>query len=276
MLYLGEVNSLRVLRETAYGMFLGQAGDQDVLLPNNYVPEGLKVDDVIDVFLYTDSEDRLVATTLIPKIYLHEIAVLEVKDVTDFGAFLDWGLDKDLFLPFREQKRRVEVGDQVTVCLLLDDRTDRLFATANIKECLEKEIRVKEGEEVDLQVDRKTELGYQVIINGMYEGLIFSNKVFQPLHKGDRLKGFIDEIREDGKITVCLQKQGYAHVVDSQDIVLRKLKENNGVLYLTDKSDPKEIAKELLISKGVFKKCLGALYKQRKIQIEDDRIILLP
>lgn len=276
MLYLGKVNSLRAFRKTAHGMFLGKVeGDQDVLLPKKYVPDDLEVDDLIDVFLYTDSEDRIIATTLTPKISLQEIAVLEVKDVMDFGAFLDWGLDKDLFLPLSEQKKKIAVGDKVTVCLLLDDRTDRLFATAKVKGCIEKKITVKEGEEVELQVERKTEIGYQVIINSIHEGLIFLSKVFQPLRKGDRLKGFIESIRADGKITVCLQKQGYAHVVDSQDSVLKKLKKNNGILYLTDKSDPKEIAKELSISKKVFKKCIGALYKQKKIKIEDDRIVLL-
>jgi len=276
MFYLGKVNSLCALRKTAYGMFLGKVGsDQEVLLPKRYVPEDLEVDDLIDVFLYTDSEDRLVATTLVPKIYLHEIAVLEVKDVISFGAFLDWGLDKDLFLPLSEQKKKIAIGDKVTVCLLLDARTDRLFATAKVKGCIEKQITVKEGELVELQVERKTEIGYQVIINNIYEGLIFFSKVFQPLHKGDRLQGFIESIREDGKITVCLQKQGYAHVEDSQHIVLKKLKENNGILYLTDKSDPEEISKQLLISKKVFKKCTGALYKQKKIKIEDDRIVLL-
>lgn len=276
MLYLGKVNSLRVFRKTAHGVFLGElGGEQDVLLPKKYVPDNLKVDAVIDVFLYTDSEDRLVATTLVPKIYLNEIAILEVKDVRDFGAFLDWGLEKDLFLPVSHQKKRVAVGDKVTVRLLLDASTDRLFATAKIKGSTQREMTVKEGEEVELQVERKTEIGYQVIINNVYEGLIFFSKVFQPLHKGDRVKGFIETIREDGKITVCLQKQGYAHVVDSQDIVLKKLKQNNGILYLTDTSDPEEISKQLLISKKVFKKCIGALYKQKKIKIEDDRIVLL-
>jgi predicted RNA-binding protein (virulence factor B family) len=276
MLYLGKMNSLRVLRDTVHGMFLGgEEDDQDVLLPRKYVPADLRVDDLIDVFLYTDSEDRLVATTRIPKIQLQEITVLTVKDVMNFGAFLDWGLDKDLFLPLSEQKKKVAVGDKVTVCLLLDDRTDRLYATAKVKNRMKKEMTVEEGEEVELQIERKTELGYSVIINNIHEGLIFFNKVFQPLHTGDRIKGFIENIRNDGKITVCLQKRGYAHVVDKQDIVLEKLKGNHGILYLTDKSDPEEIIKELLISKSVFKKCIGALYKQKKIKIEDDRIVLL-
>ena len=276
MLYLGKMNSLRAVRYTAHGVFLGDVdGDRDVLLPRKYVPDDLEINDLIDVFLYTDSEDRFVATTLTPKIYLKEVAVLVVKDVMDFGAFLDWGLDKDLFLPISEQKKKVAVGDKVTVSLMLDEKTDRLFATTKGKSCFENKITVQEGEEVQLQIDYKTDLGYQVIINNIHKGLIFFNKVFQPLHKGYKLKGFIESIREDGKITVCLQKQGYAHIVDSQDIVLKKLKENKGVLYLTDKSDPEKIYKKLLISKKAFKKCIGALYKKKKIQIEEDRIVLL-
>ncbi len=276
MLYLGEINSLCVIKKTAFGLFLGEIGEQDeVLLPNKYVPKGLDLDDTIDVFLYTDSEDRIVATILTPKILLGQIAVLEVKDVTKFGVFLDWGLEKDLFMPFSEQDGRAVKGDRIAVCLCLDERTNRLFASAKIKECSERQITVKEGEEVDLEIDRQTEIGYQVIINNLHMGLVYFNEVFQPLCKGDRVKGFIKAIREDGKIDVSLQKQGYSQVVDSQDFVLKKLEQNGGVLYLTDKTDPQIIARELQMSKSVFKKCIGALYKQRKIKIEDDRIVLL-
>jgi uncharacterized protein len=275
MFYLGKINSLCALKKTVYGMFLGEVGyDDEVLLPNKYVPEDLAVGESIDVFLYTDSEDRIVATTLKPKILLHQIAVLEVKDVTNSGVFLDWGLDKDLFLLSSEKDGYVQKGDKITVCLCFDEKTDRLFATSKIKKFSDKRIALKEGEEVDLVVDRETEIGCQVIINNLYIGLVFFSKIFQPLHKGDQMKGFIETIREDGKIDVSLQKHGYGHVVDSQDIVLKKLKEKGGTLHLTDKSDPKEITKELLISKKVFKKCLGALYKQRKIKIEENCITL--
>ncbi|MES2198763.1 MAG: S1-like domain-containing RNA-binding protein [Chlamydiota bacterium] len=275
MLYLGKVNSLYFFKKTIFGVFLrDHDSDQEVLLPNKYVPKDLDLGDSIDVFLYTDSEDRIVATTLIPKISLHEIAVLEVKDVTGFGSFLDWGLEKDLFFPFAEQDGRVQKGDKVTVCLCLDERTDRLFASAKIKEFRDREITVKEGDEVDLLIGGESDLGYQVVINNLHIGLIFFDKVFRPLSKGEKIKGFIEKIREDGKIDVSLQKKGYIQVVDSQELLLKKLKENNGVLYLTDKSDPEEIVRELMMSKKVFKKCLGALYKQRKIKIEEDRIVL--
>jgi predicted RNA-binding protein (virulence factor B family) len=275
MLCLGKVNCLYVLKKTIYGIFLKDPdSDQEVLLPNKYVPRDLDVGDSIDVFLYTDSEDRIVATTLTPKISLDGIAVLEVKDVTKFGSFLDWGLEKDLFLPFAEQDGRVQKGDKVTVCLCLDERTDRLFASAKIKGFSNRDITVKEGDEVDLLIGGASDLGYQVVINNTYLGLVFYNKIFRPLSKGERIKGFIEKVRDDGKIDVSLQKKGYIQVVDSQDLLLRKLQENNGVLYLTDKSDPEAIVQELLMSKKVFKKCLGALYKQRKIKIELDRIVL--
>ena len=275
MLYLGKMNSLRAFKKTVFGMFLRAIdGDQEVLLPKKYVPDDLNLDDSIDVFLYADSEDRLVATTLTPKILLDQIGILEIKDITNFGVFLDWGLDKDLFLPFSEQDGRVVVGDKVTVCLCLDERTNRLFASAKIKELAERKLTVEEGQEVDLLVDRETEIGYQVIINNIHVGLVFFNEVFQPLKKGDSVKGFIKAIREDGKIDVSLQKKGYAHIVDSQDLLLKKLEEKGGVLYLTDKSDSQIIVRELLMSKKAFKKCVGALYKQRKISIENDRIVL--
>ena len=274
MLYLGKINSLRVLRNATCGMFLGDDGDEEVLLPNKYVPKDLDLDHSIDVFLYTDSEDRIVATTLTPKILLHQFAVLEVKDVTKVGLFLDWGLDKDLLLPLSEHKGRFRKGDKVTVCLCLDENTDRLFASAKINECIDRELTIQQGEEVDLLIDRESDLGWQVIINDRHTGLIFSDKIFKPLRKGDRVKGFIENIREDGKIDVSLQKQGYSQVEDSQALLLKKLQENNGVLHLTDKSDAKLISQKLGMSKNLFKKCVGALYKQRKIKIESDSIVL--
>ncbi len=275
MLYLGEVNSLCFFKKTMYGVFLKHVdGEEEVLLPNKYVPKNVRLGDSIDVFLYTDSEDRIVATTRNPKIFLGKFAVLEVKDVTKFGSFLDWGLEKDLFLPFAEQDGKVRKGDLVTVCLCLDESTRRLFASAKLKEFGNRKITVKEGQEVDLVVGEESDLGYSVIINNAYTGLLFFNKVFQRLSKGEKVKGFIEKIRSDGKIDVSLQKKGYAQVIDSIDLFLKKLEENGGVLYLTDKSDPELIIQKLSMSKKVFKKCLGSLYKQRKIKIETDRIVL--
>ena len=280
MLYLGKLNKLYALRRASCGMFLGveresRDDEQNVLLPNKYVPKNLDINDAIEVFLYTDSEDRIIATTLQPKIFLHQFAVLEVNDVSKFGAFLDWGLEKDLFLPFSEQKKRFKKGDQATVFLYVDENSNRLVASSRVKDFIIHEVEVEEGEEVDLLVDRKSEIGYQVIINNRHIGLVFINEVFQPLNKGDKIKGFIKRVREDGKIDVSLQKKGYTQVVDSQNLLLKKLQESNGVLYLTDKSAPELITQKLQMSKKTFKKSVGALYKQKKIKIETDRIILL-
>lgn len=275
MLYLGKFNKLNALHKTAHGMFLGEAdGNQKVLLPNKYVQDSLRVGDEIDVFLYTDSEDRLVATTATPKILLHRYAVLEVTDLANFGAFLDWGLDKDLLLPFSEQNGWVKKGDRVTVFLDFDDKTDRLVASAKIDEFIDPEVTVAVGEEVELLVERQSELGYQVIINDKHIGLVYSNEVFQPLLRGDRVTGYIKMIRDDGKIDVSLQKQGIERMSDDQEALLKKLKDNGGVLYLTDKSDPKLIARKVQLSKKAFKRSVGSLYKARKIAIEADRIVL--
>lgn len=274
MLYLGKINSLIVFKKTPYGMFLKGSGPEEVLLPNKYVSDDIYLGDSIDVFLYTDSEDRIVATTKEPKISLGQLSILEVMDVTHFGSFLDWGLEKDLFLPFAEQNGKVEKGDKVAVCLCVDERTGRLFASAKIKGRNLNQITVKEKDEVDLIIGDTSDLGYQVIINNLHIGLLFFDKIFKPLHKGETLKGYIEKVREDGKIDVSLQKKGYVQVVDSQDLLLEKLKENGGVLYLTDKSDPQEIIDKLQMSKKVFKKCVGALYRQRKISIETDKIVL--
>jgi predicted RNA-binding protein (virulence factor B family) len=275
MLNLGEVNSLYCFKKTPFGIFLrDDETDEEVLLPNKYVSDDLNPDDYVDVFLYTDSEDRIVATTLTPKISLHKLAVLEVKDVVKFGSFLDWGLEKDLFLPFAEQDGKVQKGDKIGVRLCLDESTGRLFASAKLKNFSNQEIAVKEGDEVDLCIGGQSDLGYQVIINSTYIGLLYFNKIFRTLRKGDQMKGFIEKVRDDNKIDVSLQKKGYVQVVDSQSVLLKKLQENKGVLHLTDKSDPQLIIRELSMSKSVFKKCVGALYKQRKIKIEPDRIVL--
>jgi predicted RNA-binding protein (virulence factor B family) len=275
MLSLGEMNSLVFFKETIFGVFLKDPDShEEVLLPNKYVPKDLGPGDSIDVFLYTDSEDRVVATTLTPKIYLDEIALLEVKETTKIGSFLDWGLEKDLFLPFSEQDGRVQRGDKILVCLCLDESTNRLFASAKIKKLRNPKITLQEEEEVDLLIGDASDLGYQVIINNFYIGLLFFNKVFRPLHKGDQIRGFIEKIREDGKIDVSLQKKGYSHILDSQELLLKKLQDNGGILYLTDKSDSELIIQELQMSKKSFKKSLGALYKERKVKIESDRIVL--
>lgn len=271
---LGTIQTLKVLRKTQYGAFLEVNDEEEVLLPKKFVKNNLNTNDTVEVFLYTDSEDRIVATTHTPKITLNTFAVLEVTDLTKHGAFLDWGLDKDLFLPYGEQEKRVEVGDKVVVRLCHDKETDRLFASAKIGRFTKTPPSYNKGEEVDLLIGRQSDLGYQVIINNRHVGLLYFDKIFQKIKMGDRVKGYIDRIREDGKIDIGLQKHGYDQVLDAQEVILSKLNKYKGVLPFTDKSDPKAIEKEFKMSKNTFKKSVGALYKQRKIRIEADRIVL--
>ncbi|AFK05379.1 hypothetical protein Emtol_4256 [Emticicia oligotrophica DSM 17448] len=275
MLNLGEKNTLKILRGTGVGMFLGDDEGNDVLLPKKYIPEDAIVGDNIEVFIYRDSEDRIIATTLEPKIKLNEFAFLEVKAVTPVGAFLDWGLEKDLLVPFREQNRKLEVGKSCVVFLYIDEETDRLAASCKINRFFEKEnINLKVGEEVDLLVFEETNLGLNAIINNQYKGLIYENEIFQRIKVGSRVKGFVKNIREDNRIDLSLQKQGYANVEPNAERILTKLKANNGFLDINDKSDSNYIMYQLEMSKKTFKKAIGALYKEKIIRIEDDGIYL--
>ena len=277
MIRVGEINNLRVLRGTSVGMYLGDEEDNDVLLPNKYIPDGLIVGDFIDVFIYRDSEDRIIATTLQPKINLNEFACLRVSAVSHFGAFIDWGLEKDLLVPFREQNKKLEVGDWAIIYLYLDQETERLVGSCKVNKYLEKEnIDLKVGQEVDLLIFEKTDMGLNAVINNRYKGLLYQNEIFQRVAWGDTLKGYIKNIREDNRIDLSLQKQGYVNVEPNSQKILEKLKENEGFLPLNDKSESIDIMSMLEMSKKTFKKAVGALYKQKLITIEEDgiRIVL--
>ncbi len=277
MISIGEINHLSAVRRTDNGVYLtDEDRSGEVLLPNKYVPEDIAEGDVLEVFIFNDSEDRITATTATPKIKLHEFACLQVRDVTPVGAFLDWGLEKDLLVPFKEQPGRMKKGGWYMVFLYLDGETDRLVASGRYQKFLQKEnITVKPGEEVNLIIDDPTDLGVNVIINHRFRGLIYQNELFQKIRRGDRLTGFIKNVREDGKIDVTLQKPGYAHVEPNAEKILAELKANQGYLRLTDKSDPDDIAEVLEMSKKTFKKAVGALYKQRLIRLEKDGIYLV-
>lgn len=276
MLHLGIKNTLRILRGTTVGMFLGDDEDNDVLLPKKYVPEDAMVGDDIEVFIYKDSEDRIIATTLEPKIQLNEFACLQVKAVTAIGAFLDWGLEKDLFVPFREQNKKMEEGRWYAVYLYLDEETERLVASCKVNRYFEKEnIDLQIGQEVDLLIFEETELGLNAVINNQYKGLIYENEIFQRIKVGTRTKGFIKNIREDFRIDLSLQKQGYANVEPNAERILEKLKANNGFLDITDKSDANYVMYQLEMSKKTFKKAIGALYRQRIVRLEEDGIYLV-
>lgn len=276
MLHLGIKNTLRILRGTTVGMFLGDDEENDVLLPKKYVPEDAIVGDDIEVFIYKDSEDRVIATTLEPKIQLNQFACLQVMAVTGIGAFLDWGLEKDLFVPFREQNKKMEEGKWYVVFLYLDEETDRLVASCKVNRYFEKEnIDLKIGQEVDLLVFEETDMGMNVIINSKYKGLIYENEIFQRIKIGTQTKGYVKNIREDKRIDVSLQKQGYENIEPNAERILTKLKSNNGFLDINDKSDANYVMYQLEMSKKTFKKAVGALYRQRLIRLEEDGIYLV-
>ena len=271
---IGKKNKLLINRRTDNGFYLVDEDENEVLLPNKYIPQEAKEGDEIEVFVYKDSEDRPVATTLTPKIQRHEFAFLEVKDVNNYGAFLDWGLEKDLMVPFFEQAVKMESGKGYVVYLFLDQETDRLVATSKVEDFLEDEdVELEEGQEVDLLVFKKTDLGYKVIINNLFEGLIYHNEIFQPVQIGDALKGYIKTLREDKKIDVILQKTGYKNIIEpNSEKILNAIQQNDGFLPLNDKSSPEEIYTTLGMSKKVFKKAIGALYKQKVILIKNNGI----
>ncbi|MDP2721124.1 MAG: S1-like domain-containing RNA-binding protein [Bacteroidales bacterium] len=273
---IGKYNTLTALRSTDNGFYLVDEEQNEVLLPNKYVPEGFKAGDTLEVFLYRDSEDRMVATTDVPDIQLHEFGVLEVRDVNRIGAFLDWGLEKDLLVPFSEQKFRLFPGKKCVVFLKLDEKTQRLVATTRIEHYLERDdVELEPGEEVDLLICEPTEIGMQVIINNKYLGLLYDNELFQAVLPGEHVTGFVKRVRPDKKVDVMLQKPGYEHVEPAAQKILEVLQANHNFLNLTDKSEPVIILAKLEMSKKTFKKAIGALYKQHLIRIETDGIYLV-
>ncbi|MDT0677410.1 CvfB family protein [Autumnicola musiva] len=275
MLRIGEYHILTIDRDTEPGLFLRGDDGNEVLLPNKYIPEQYELEDEIEVFVYLDHEERPVATTLKPLIKLDEFEMLKCVEVTDFGAFLDWGLEKHLFVPFKEQVYSMTIGSRYLVFCYLDLETDRLVASSKVHAFLDNsELTVEPFEEVDLIISNKTDLGYNVIVNEIHLGLIYNDDIFQKLNVGDRMKGFIKKTRPDGKIDVTLQRPGYRSIEPNAQTILEELERNNGYLRLTDKSSPVEIQRILEMSKKSFKRAVGNLYKQRVIDIKDDGIYL--
>ncbi|WP_080056208.1 CvfB family protein [Spirosoma aerolatum] len=283
MIEIGRINTLTALRQTSVGFFLGDLSDRktqdfnnDILLPNKYVPETLEIDDNIDVFVYTDSEDRPIATTLTPAIQRNEFATLQVVSITSAGAFLDWGLEKDLLVPHREQARPMQIGEWYVVFMYLDRRTNRLVASSKVSRFLDPDVsELQEGDEVQLLAYETTDLGVNVIINNRYKGLIYANEIFRTVQPGDPLIGYIKNIRDDGLVDVSLQKAGFENVEPNAQRILTLLKVENGFLPLTDNSPPEEIYKALEMSKKTFKKAIGTLYRERKIVLEEKGIRLV-
>lgn len=275
MIEIGKFNTLKIARSTNVGLFLTD-GDKDVLLPTKYVPEQYEIDDEIEVFVYLDHEERPVATTLEPYIYLNEFALLKVNYINDFGAFMDWGLEKDIFVPFKEQARPMQQGKRYLVYMYMDEKTNRLVASSRTNKFLSNEnIELENGEEVDLIVSHITEAGINVIINEKYKGLMYKNEVFEDLRTGDRVIGFIKNIRPDGKIDVSRNKIGIESIEPNAQFILNELKANKGFLGLNDDSHPEEIKTVLQMSKKAFKKAVGSLYKQKMITFSDKGIHLV-
>jgi uncharacterized protein len=276
MLEVGKYHHLTVLRNTSVGMFLGDLKGNEVLLPIKYIPEGLEVDGSIEVFVYKDSEDRPIATTLIPLALPGEFAVLTVNDVSGVGAFLEMGLEKELLVPYKEQNQNLIRGKQVLVYVYLDEVTNRLVASCKTNKFVEREdLFLEENEEVDLLVGPRTDLGINVIINNKYAGLIYENEIFERVKLGDKKKGFIFKLREDGKIDVRLQPTGFDNIDAFEQKLLDALNANEGALSIGDKSPPNVIYDRLQMSKKNFKKAAGGLYKKRLIELNPTSIRLL-
>lgn len=275
MIELGKMNTLEVVREEERGLYL-EAGEMgEILLPYKDIPEDTRIGDLLDVFIYRDSSDRMIATTKKPKVMVGEIAVLEVTQVTPHGAFLDWGLVKDLMLPFGEQKRKVSAGVKVVVRVYIDEETDRIAATARLGRYFGKtDRRYLENEEVDIMVVDRTELGYRVAVEGIDWGLIYHNQIFQALTTGQKLKGYVQEVRNDGKIDIMLQKPGPEKAMTLSKQILDALVANDGYLDLGDKADPSEILAMFNVSKKTYKRALSQLYKEKKVTFENGGVKL--
>ena len=273
-LRIGAHNELEVSRESPHGMYL-HSSKGEILMPKRFVTPELKPGDQIRVFVYTDSEDRLVATTQEPKASVGEFASLLVKDVTTVGAFLDWGLDKDLLLPYREQLHPVHQGDQVVVYLITDPKTERVIAISKLQAFIRQQAEgLEENQEVELMIYDQTPLGYKALINRQFNGLLYKNELFEDLKLGEVRQGYIKKIREDGKVDVSLQQQGVKGMKDARGSLLDALQQNDGFLPLHDKSSPEEIYDTLGMSKKNFKKAVGNLYREKKISLSEEGIKL--
>jgi len=274
MIEIGKYSELSILRHTSVGLYLGDESGEDVLLPNKYCPEEYELEDKITVFVYLDYDERKIATNIIPKIHLDEFAFLKVSSIEKVGAFMDWGLEKELLVPFSEQRLNMEVDRWYIVYLDIDVETDRLFASNRLDNYLQNvALTVEEGDEVDIMVMQKTDMGFTVIVNNNHKGLLFENEIFKELNIGDKFKGFVKKIREDNKLDISMQAIGFEKTIDKNtELVFDHLENNNGFLGFTDKSSPEEIIAQFGMSKKAFKKSIGYLYKQKKIIIESDGI----
>ncbi|AVM51762.1 hypothetical protein JN06_01681 [Bacteroides zoogleoformans] len=270
---LGKFNTLEVVKEVEFGMYLDGGEEGEILLPLRYVPEECKVGDKLNVFIYLDNEERLVATTLTPLVQVGQFACLEVAWVNQYGAFLNWGLMKDLFVPFREQKMKMQVGKKYVVHAHLDDESYRIVASAKVERYLSKgQAPYQPGEEVEILIWQKTDLGFKAIIQHQYSGLLYESEIFRPLQAGMTLKAYVKQVREDGKIDLMLQKPGAGKVGDFAASLLEYIREQGGATSLNDKSPAEDIYAAFGVSKKTFKKAVGDLYKKQLVVLEDNKI----
>lgn len=276
MVPIGKYNDMKINKILNFGAYLDAGDTDEILLPLHKLPENAESGDVIRVFVYKDSENRPIATTDHPKIQLNQFAFLEVKDVNKYGAFLDWGIENQLLVPFREQKEEMEAGKRYVVMMYLDRISDRLVATTKVDKHLESQPEeMEEGQEVDVLVYDETDLGYNVIVDHKYQGLVYGNEVFHEVNIGDEYPGYVKKIRDDGNIDISLRKTGIEGLQDNSKRIYQALRESHGFLPLNDKSSPNAIRDILQMSKKTFKRSIGMLYKQRIIEITDDGIRLV-
>jgi len=304
MLKLGDYNTLKIVKRVDFGLYLDGGDEGEVLLPKRYCTPQMRLGDELNVFIYLDQDERIVATTEQPLAKVNEFAYLEVAWTNKYGAFLKWGPMKDLFCPFREQKQRMEQGHSYIVYVMEDEESHRLMATAKVEKRMKtlniehltlnddgrtdalnddghtfnvqrSTLNVKHGDAVSCLVWQKTDLGFKVIVDNQYQGLLYSNQIFQPLHTGDRVTAYIDHVRQDGKIDMTLQPTGRQHTLDFAEVLLRYLYENDGRCDLSDKSPAELIADRFKVSKKAYKKAVGDLYRRRLITISDEGIRLV-
>lgn len=272
---LGKTHDLKINRFVDFGCYVDGKNLGEILVPKRYIPAGKQEEDFLEVFVHTDSEDRIIATNEKPYIEVGEFASLKVVEVNQYGAFMDWGLMKDLFVPFIEQQTKMEINRMYVVFAYVDSATDRIAASSRLEQFMALgPANYELGEEVDIIITNKTDLGYKAIINKEHWGLIYNNQVFERITIGDKRKAFIQKMRDDDKIDISIQKSGFEHIDEVSQIILDVLKEDE-FIGLHDKSDPKEIQKVFGISKKAFKKAIGGLYKQKLIAIEDNGIRIL-
>jgi uncharacterized protein len=276
MIKVGEYNKLTAARMLDHGWYLTDDVENSVLLPMKWVPINIEEGVEIEVFIYRDSEDRLIATTITPLLLAGQFAKVQVKDVTKIGAFVEMGVEKDLLVPFAEQMKDLDVGDECVIHMFLDNVTDRLTGSTKIEKFLKTfDIPYEEGERVNALVYKYTDIGFKVIIENEYLGMIYHNQVFDPIKVGDTLQVYVNKLREDGKIDLLIQKPGHLSIGDSTENVLQYLKDNDGFTPINDKTAPEVIYDIFKMSKKQYKKAIGGLYKKKLIKITEEGIFLI-